>query len=279
MSAAAPAPGGRVLAFFLLACALSWLDWGLVIASARGWIPWRIGANPWGSFGPALAALLLAARDGGRAGVRDLLRLRARFSAARGTLAMALLAPLAIVALAIGASVLAGESPGAAVMPDPVETLVLALAIAFVGGPLGEEIGWRGYALPRLLSSQSALVASLVVAAMWAVWHLPLFWLPGAAQEGSSIPGFVALVAAFSIVTTALWLRGGGSLGVAIAFHWSINLGTYLLPTVFPALAESRTFSRCLLAVGVLAGLAAVMALRRIAPLPVRVGNLAARGG
>jgi membrane protease YdiL (CAAX protease family) len=158
--------------------------------------------------------------------------------------------------------------------------VVLAVLILVVGGPLGEEIGWRGHALPGLLRTQSPPVASLAVAAMWATWHLPLFWMPGAAQEGSSIGGFVALLAAFSVMTTWLWLRAGdrsrhpasrgtgasmhgGSLAIAVAFHWAINVATYLQPTLLPALAESRAFSRALLGVGLLAGIAALAALRR----------------
>jgi membrane protease YdiL (CAAX protease family) len=255
-------PGGSPWAFFLLACGISWADWFAVIGSARGWLPFHVGPNPWGSFGPALAAIALAwwARRG--AGVRALLAPLRRWRVGPGNWAIALLGPFAIVAAAVGVAALAGEPSGALAAADPVELVLLAVLILVVGGPLGEEIGWRGHALPALLRTQSPLVASLVVAAMWATWHLPLFWMPGAAQEGSSLWGFIALLAAFSVMTTWLWLRAGRSLLVAVAFHWAINVATYLQPTLLPALAESRTFSRALLAVGLLGGLAALIALR-----------------
>jgi len=261
MHDSAPAPASP-WAFFVLACTISWADWFAVIASARGWIPVHVGPNPWGSFGPALAAIFLTWRARGGAGLRALLAGLGAWRVGAGNWALAVLGPFALVAAAVGVAALAGEAPGAFAAPDPVKALVLVVLILVVGGPLGEEIGWRGHALPALLRSQSPLVASLVVAAMWATWHLPLFWMPGAAQEGSSIWGFVALLAAFSVMTTWLWLRAGGSLAIAVAFHWAINVATYLQPTLLPALAESRTFSRALLAVGLLAGIAALVALR-----------------
>ena len=257
---ATPRPASP-FAFFALACAISWLDWGLVIASHRGWVPFHVGPNPWGSFGPALAAIALAAWHGGGAGVRALLAPIRRWRVGAVGWAIALLGPFAAVALAVGIAVALGEPAGDFAVPDPVELLVLAIAIAIVGGPLGEEIGWRGYALPALLRGCSPAVASLAVAAMWAVWHLPLFWMPGAAQEGSSVWGFVALLTACSVLTTWLWLRTGGSLAIAIAFHWAINVATFLQPTLLPALAESRVFSWCLLVVGVAGGVAPVAAL------------------
>jgi len=272
---AAPMPGTTPaarfpLAFFLLACAISWADWFAVIASARGWLPIHVGPNPWGSFGPALAALALAWRGGRGAGGRALLAPLRTWRVGAANWALALLGPFAIVGAAVGVAALAGESPGALAAVDPVELVLLGVLILVVGGPLGEEIGWRGHALPALLRTHSPAVASLVVAGMWAVWHLPLFWMPGAAQEGSSLWGFVALLTAFSVLTTWLWLRAGRSLLIAIAFHWAINVATYLQPTLLPALAESRTFSRALLAVGLLGGVAALLALRRADATPAQ---------
>jgi membrane protease YdiL (CAAX protease family) len=254
---------GSPFAFFLLACAFSWLDWGAVIASAHGWLPLHVGPNPWGSFGPALAAIVLAWRAGRGDGVRRLLAPLGAWRAGAANWTLALLGPFAWIAAAVAMTAWLDGGIGVLAWPDALEAGVLALAILVVGGPLGEEIGWRGYALPALLRRQPAWLASLVVAAMWAVWHLPLFWMPGAAQEGSSLAGFVALLAACSVVTTWLWLRARGSLAIAIGLHWAINVATYLQPSVVPALAESRTFSRCLLGLGLAGGIAALVALRR----------------
>ncbi|MGH8030083.1 MAG: lysostaphin resistance A-like protein [Arenimonas sp.] len=258
----AQAPGALV-AFFVLACAISWADWFAVIGSARGWVPFHVGPNPWGSFGPALAAVILAWFDGRSDGVRALFAPLRRWRVGATTWLLALLGPWLIVGAAVGIAVAMGEPLGAIAAVDPLEAILLSVAILIVGGPLGEEVGWRGHALPALLRTHSPIVASLLVAAMWAAWHVPLFWMPGAEQEGTSLWGFVLLLAAFSVMTTWLWLRSGRSLLIAIAFHWAINVSTYLMPGWLPALADSKSFSRALLGVGLLGGIAALGSLWR----------------
>ena len=257
---------GQVIVFFVLACALSWLDWGLVIASANGWVGFKFPLNPWGSFGPAIAAVAMSVAAAGRGGLRELFAplLRWRFGATMWL--VVLLGPVVLVALSVAIYALTGGQ----VLPvgdlDVATLAIYAVVLLFVGGPLGEEIGWRGYALPGLLARTSPLAASLIVAAMWAVWHLPLFWMPGAAQEGSSIVMFVAIVSAFSILTTWVYLATGNSLLAAVFFHHSINLSTYFLPTVFPALDSAPRYSPIFLGVTSIAALAAVVALARSRP-------------
>jgi membrane protease YdiL (CAAX protease family) len=249
--------------FFALACAISWLDWGLVIASAHGWVRFKFGANPWGSFGPAFAAVVMIFIASGRAGVKALLKetLRWRFGSAWWLLA--LFGPLVLVAVSVGLALLLGTPLGTVKALDVAQTVLLFVAILIVGGPLGEEIGWRGYLLPKLLQHMGPVAASLIVAAMWAVWHLPLFWMPGAEQEGTSFAWFVLFVSAFSILTTWIYLRSGGSLLAAIAFHQSINVSTYFLPSLLPNVAASGLFDRIFTAVTVLAAVLAIVAMMR----------------
>jgi uncharacterized protein len=256
----------RVLSFFILACAFSWLNWGLVIASAQGWVDFKFGPNPWGSFGPAFAAIMMSLSIAGGDGVRGLLRPLLKWRFKPMVWLLALFAPAVIIAASIGAAMVFGVPLGEVKLPDPVESTLLFFAILIVGGPLGEEIGWRGYALPNLLQRTTPFMASLVVAAMWALWHLPLFWMPGAAQEGTSFLWFVLLVSAFSILTTWIYLRSGGSLLAAIAFHQSINFCTYLLPTVLPGVEASHTYNYIFIATTVIAGVAAISAMARATP-------------
>jgi len=256
----------RVLLFFILACVFSWLDWGLVIASAQGWVGFKFGPNPWGSFGPALAAIVLSLGIAGGSGLRKLFRPILKWRFAPGVWALALLGPPALIAAAIAVALAFGVPLGAVKAPDPVESLLYFFAILIVGGPLGEEIGWRGFALPALLQSKRAVVASLLVAAMWALWHLPLFWMPGAAQEGTSFLWFVVLVCAFSILTTWVYLRSGGSLLAAIAFHQSINMSTFVLPSLLPGMEASHTYQYIFIATAALAALGAIADMARRAP-------------
>src|SRR5215213_5915444 len=77
------------------------------------------------------------------------------------------------------------------------------------GGPLGEELGWRGYALPRLQVGRSALSASLILGVIWATWHLP-FYISGAATLAEFAPTSVTTFAA-TIVITWLFNNTNGS--------------------------------------------------------------------
>jgi uncharacterized protein len=92
---------------------------------------------------------------------------------------------------------------------------------------LGEETGWRGYALPRLRAARGPLAASLILAVPWILWHLPaFFYLPNYMSFGVMLPGFAIGVAAGSVVYTWLYERTGGSILAAALFHGSFNFVT-----------------------------------------------------
>jgi membrane protease YdiL (CAAX protease family) len=230
-----------VALFASLAIALSWALWLPIIASQHGWIEAKIPVMPWGSFGPALAAILLAWRSGS---VRQLLRPILRFRARGSDYAIAVLGPMLALVIAAAAEFFArGKAPEFANLDKLWLAPVLWIVILIVGGPLGEEIGWRGFALPRLLSRIGPLPSSLVIAVMWLVWHLPLFWLEGAAQKGSSIALFAVAVLAFAIVFTWFWIRTAGNLWLAITIHTSINFSSVGLPGIVPSLDNETVFT------------------------------------
>lgn len=88
---------------------------------------------------------------------------------------------------------------------------------------VGEEIGWRGFALPRLLERFDPWSASAVLGVMWALWHLPLFYLPGMPQYGTPFSSYFPYLISLSIVLTVLAQKTGGSVAVATVFHGAVN--------------------------------------------------------
>jgi uncharacterized protein len=101
---------------------------------------------------------------------------------------------------------------------------------------VGEELGWRGYALPRLLAERSALAASLIVGALWGAWHLPTFFVPGAPQYGLPFSAFVLLTIAYSVVIGWVYVHARGSVLIASVLHGAINLSQeFFLGGVDPA--------------------------------------------
>ena len=138
-----------------------------------------------GGLGPLLAALGVTAHELGGAGVRALLGQLLRWRVHPGWYAVALLGS---VALALAQVALVVLLTGAALPPLPPPSRWLAVPIAFLmtvllRGGLYEEVGWRGYALPRLQRRWGALPASLLLGLIWACWHLPQWFIPGQGQD------------------------------------------------------------------------------------------------
>ena len=104
---------------------------------------------------------------------------------------------------------------------------------AWTTGPLGEEFGWRGYFLPRLLTAYKPLVATLILGILWAIWHYPLY----ARGTFSSLPrasAFTFSVLCFSIIMTVFWFRTRGNILIAILFHWSVNVSPSVAAGLLP---------------------------------------------
>ena len=158
-----------LVAFFVLAYALSWLAWPV----------WAFGLypNPVFSFGPFLAALVVLAITQGKSGLGGLLRRMVRWRVGIRWYAVALLVPVAITLAASVLNVLLGaQAPSSAELggwTGLLPAFFLVLLIPGLGGAW-EEPGWRGYALPRLQTGRSALLASLILGVLIAGWHLPL---------------------------------------------------------------------------------------------------------
>lgn len=88
---------------------------------------------------------------------------------------------------------------------------------------LGEEIGWRGFALPRCQELLGSLGGSIANGVLWALWHLPLFLMPGSSQYGHSILFFIYFLTCWSITMAVFVAKSHGSVIPAILFHVSVN--------------------------------------------------------
>jgi len=133
-----------------------------------------------------------------------------------------LLTPL-LVALACGASAVwinGDKIPDSWFSPSMPLGLMVFLLV-YIG--LGEEIGWRGFALPRFQESFGSLRGSIATGVFWALWHLPLFWMPGSSQYGHSVLLFIYLLTCWSIPMAVFVGKAQGSVIPAILFHGSVN--------------------------------------------------------
>lgn len=180
--------------------------------------------------GPTIAATILTLAREGRSGLAALYArlIRWRF----GVQWYALLL-VGIPVLGYLVSRVTGPEPR-----DDLGTPALLFSVLLtllITGPLGEELGWRGFALPRLLKRFNPLVASLVLGAIWGVWHLPSFFLAGLPQANLAIPVFLLMSLCLSIVATWIFHHTGGSVLSTVLFHYMVNFSMAVLGTPLPA--------------------------------------------
>jgi uncharacterized protein len=199
-----------LIAFFVLAYLLTWWIYPLLKLSPLLGI--------FGLFGPALAAIIVAALTEGKTGVKALLSRAVYWRVGLPWYAVALGLPTLLSLVTAGLYYLLGGSEFIKVGPLSILDLVLFVLV------LGEELGWRGYALPQLLEKRSALTASLILGVLWGLWHLPTFLVPGTPQYGMPLTAFVLLTIEYSILMTWVFLHTFGSVLIATLFHGAINL-------------------------------------------------------
>lgn len=186
-----------------------------------------------GTFAPGIVAIWLTAHDHGPAGTSALLtRMFAWKVGARWyVFALGYIVLIKLLA-ATGHRAITGAWPAFGETP-----LYLLLAAAVFTAPFqaGEEIGWRGYALPRLAARLGLARASLVLGVIWAAWHLPLFFIADTTTTGQSFPVYLLSVTALSVAFAWLYWRTGGSLLLVMLLHAAANNTAGLVPSATTA--------------------------------------------
>jgi len=248
-----------LLKFFSLTYAAAWICWTAALAISRG----GRAASPalaalatavfhLGVFAPSLVALVLTERAkitggmGGRAATRALLQRVLKWQVgarwyvfAVGYIPAVKLLVAVVHRVATGAWPRFGQEPW----------YLMAVAIVFsTFVQAGEEIGWRGYALPRLSARFGLAPASVALGILWASWHLPLFFFPGSNILGQSFPLYLLQVTALSIAMAWLYWRTNGSLLLTMLMHAAVNNTKDIVPSAEPGAANSLALSTSLVA-------------------------------
>ncbi len=211
-----------VVTFFVLAYGLSWGN--LILSRAWPSIPFLF------PYGPMLAAVIVAGITCGKDGLKDMFRRCTLWRVGIKWYAAALLLPAAIALAAVYFSILLGgdESFTEHINLEQISlfSLFLLFPIAMIDAPLGEDSGWRGYALPRFPASRSPLENTLILGVLIAGWHLPL----ALAEESIAVPYLIATIAS-AVVTNWVYYNANESALLAILYHTAANtMGLYLFP-------------------------------------------------
>lgn len=215
-----------------------------MILSNKGLLPFKFPTNFLGSFGPAIGAMIVIGISQGRTGLKNILRSVIKWRTPVWTYLFAVLFILIVYIFTAGIVYLTDPAIlKFRQLPGVAETVIYFFVIAIIGGPLGEEIGWRGFLQPELLKRFNPAVASLFIGLIWLLWHIPLFWLEGAAQSGGSIIYFALSVFAMAFLFTLIYLKSNGSLLLAILFHTMINyVSAFIIPGILPATETDKSF-------------------------------------
>jgi membrane protease YdiL (CAAX protease family) len=214
------------ISLFVLAFAISGVFFAPVVA---GVLP--VGFAQLGALGPSLAGIILAAIEGRKGGVRELLGRFLIWRAGIQWWAFVLLFP--IIAY-LGARYLFNLFGGPTVDLSafgPLYSVVPTMLFLIVFAGMGEEFGWRGFAMPRLQARYNALVSSIIVGVIWTLWHLPMYFVEGLMQYEMRLAlGFVPallIYMAFNIVNsiqhTWVFNNAKGSVLLACVFHGAGN--------------------------------------------------------
>lgn len=220
--------------FFALAYGISWFMWGLALLHAfRGARIPAVQLLPYaGVFGPCIAAITCAGFEG-RATVGRLLRgmLTTRQNWMWYVVVLFLMpACMTLAKMFSGRPMMV---PSTSPVPMQPAVLVIVFVSILLAAGVGEETGWRGYALPVILSRFRPLAGSVILGCIWAAWHAPLFFLPGTVQHQilSAAGGllFLAFCVCWSVLFTLVYLATRGSLFMAMLFHTTSDFASVFL--------------------------------------------------
>jgi membrane protease YdiL (CAAX protease family) len=237
-----------LLKFFTLTYIVSWILWIAATAILRVVTPHPSGflvlsglLYLLGVFAPSLVALALTARADGRAGTLALLRGTVKWSVGARWYVFAVVYMAAVkVGVALVYRIVTGAWP--AFGQEPMYLMAIAIVFSTLV-QAGEEIGWRGYALPRLSARLGLSSASIVLGVICACWHLPFFFISGTDKSGQSFPVYLLSVTALSVAMAWLYWRTNGSLLLTMLMHAAVNNTKDIVPSAVPAATNAFSLS------------------------------------
>ncbi len=209
----------------------------VALAVLISWFPWYTTGTGFFVFGPSIAGLIVIAMTSGKEGMRDVGQrsLRWRVGLRWWVIALFFTGLILLFSIAINAIFLGGDIPSFAFFRQEWYLIPTVFLITMIGGPLGEEFGWRGFALPNLQRKWGPMIASIIIGTVWALWHLPLFFQPDTihAQIGIKfLPVYIIGEIVLATIMTWVYNNTGGSLLVGgIILHNADNFWATALLT------------------------------------------------
>ncbi len=234
-----------MIRYFVLTFIFSWFFWLLGILDSQNILTLPVPSMVYqvlGAFGPFFGAFVMTLRTEGWAGVKRLFGAGFKLRMPLVWWLSILFIPLALNGLAVWLNMrINAYQMDMTLLNQPLMILPTFLIMFFIGGSFQEEFGWRGYALPRLLERWNPLISSLILGAIWGVWHLPLFFIAGTGQFYMNFGVFWLLAVGFSVFFTWIYLATGRNLFSALLLHTAINTSMSIFPPIVKAAGGNQT--------------------------------------
>ena len=216
-------------AYFSLAFLITWILISPLVLSALNLVPFKVSEH-WhslGALGPIGAALIVTAVIGGKAGLSEFWGRLTKWKVGAGWAFVAIFSPFIMFLLAVLIVRVSGDATldfGKLISNgDTTFAWLAGLLLPAIAYGVGEEAGWRGFALPRLQNGRNALWATFLLSIFWALWHIPMFFYRFEFGLGQVIGFFIGLISG-AIWQTFLYNSTGGSTLMAALWHTTWNI-------------------------------------------------------
>lgn len=248
-----------ITSFFVLTFAWTWLlEFIAILAKPEAPVLSMVFSIVSG-FGPSIAALLIIAFFSGRAGLIPWLKNALNWRVGWQWYALAFFIPPLMMLFAQAIHWALGGTIPTSPAVGHISLAIANFGIVFlIGGPLGEEFGWRSYAVPALGAKLGWRTASLLIGVIWGLWHVPWFFTAGTAQSQMPFVVFMLNIITGSVLFSWLFLRSAGSAIPALIAHTSLNAFAGIL-SIIPTAETSRPY---VLVTGIMVLTAAWLLLR-----------------
>jgi membrane protease YdiL (CAAX protease family) len=252
-----------IILFLLLSLGTAALYWPYATYFPKGSLPQILDTTIWAilrGFGPALAAIVSAIYLAGRSGFCELMSRLFRWRISWKLYVLAIVGSFLVTAIAVSVAIFAHGLSFTPTSSFTIKMFAIFFVMAIVDGPLGEEVGWRGFLLPELLKKIHPIPASIFVGIVWYVWHIPLY----AADGKGTPPIFLFMCVLLSLIFTWFFLKSGGSTLLMILLHNSSNYFIYTRRLLYPQLQKIDLYSYTYMALLSILGVWAAIAIHKL---------------
>ena len=242
----------ELIAFFGLTFLISWTFTIPLALRSLGILNIGFGGSTFiAGFGPSIAAILITYRSSGTSGVSSLLKKLINISV-RGRWYLFAFFGSGILGIAafIMDAFIAGRPPNF-MWATNFQAFPLIFLLVFSSSSLGEELGWRGYALDRLNARFSADVANVILGLLLSIWNLPLFFITGRPQTEIPLLGFMLQTIGLTFLYSWLYKYTDGSVFLAMIFHAASRSYAEIIPYL-PLTATHGTTSSYIIFIGLI---------------------------